>query len=116
MAKAGKRPSTLPGRVQFAGAVLGGKGNAQVNTIPIEAGRTKHGPGRRYWGQSEYAQAAIGVLYPNGIPPGIASTHTFKAKLVRAVQKQLDKDSVYRQRRFKPIGRNTILRAAGLLG
>jgi hypothetical protein len=86
----------------------------KANAILIAARRTKHGPGRRYWGQHEYAQAAIGVLYPDGLPPSIASTRALKAKLVRDVRKQLDKDPVYRRRGFKPVSRNTVLHAAGL--
>jgi hypothetical protein len=81
----------------------------KVAAFVIRAGQTKHGPGRRQWGQREYAQGAISVLYPDGIPPAQA-----KAALVRAVRKQLDKDPVYRARGFKRIGRNTILRAAEL--
>jgi hypothetical protein len=86
-----------------------------ANAILIRAGRTKHGPGRNQWGPHEYAQAAIGVLHPDGLPPTIASTRALRAKLVRDVRKQLDKDPVYRARGFRLIGRNTILRAAGLL-
>jgi hypothetical protein len=88
---------------------------AKANAIHIKGGRTKHGPGRHEWGQFEYAQAAIGVLYPDGLPPEVASTRGLKANLVRAVRKSLNKDSKYCGRRFKRIGRNTILRAAGLM-
>jgi hypothetical protein len=87
----------------------------KANAIHIHAGGTKHGPGRHQWGQYEYAQAAIGVLYPDGIPPDRASARKFKAALVKAVREQLDKDPAYRARGFKRIGRNTILRAVGLL-
>jgi hypothetical protein len=114
MAKATKKTSTIPGRAQFASTIFSGKGNAQVNTIPtIEAGRTKHGPGRRSWGQREFARAAKGVLYPDGLPTDIS--RKFKAQLVRDVRKLLNEDPFYRGRHFRRIGRNTVLRAAGLL-
>ena len=87
----------------------------RVNAIHIKAGGTKHGPGREQWGQYEYAQAAIGVLYPEGISPDVAKVRGFKAKLERAVRAQLNKDLTYRARGFRRIGRNTILRAAELL-
>jgi hypothetical protein len=87
----------------------------KAHAIVIRTGRTKHGPGRQQWGPHEYAQAAIGVLYPDGIPLNVAGTRTFKAKLVRDVRAHLYADPHYRARGFRPIGRNTILRAAGLL-
>jgi hypothetical protein len=83
--------------------------------ILIRAGQTKHGPGRRQWGQYEYAQAAIGVLYPDGLSPSVATSRNLKAKLVRDVRAQLKRDPAYCARGFRLIGRNTILRAAGLL-
>ena len=86
----------------------------RVNAIHIKAGGTKHGPGREQWGQYEYAQAAIGVLYPDGISPSMASVRGFRTKLVHEVRAQLLKDPTYRARGFRRIGRNTILRA-GLL-
>ena len=98
-----------------ATATLTAKTTVKANTIHIKARRTKYGPGRSQKGQHEYAQAAIGVLYPDGLPPSIASTHALKAKLVRAVQRQLRKDPAYQNRRFKKeVSRNTVLRAAGL--
>jgi hypothetical protein len=87
----------------------------RTNAIIIKTGRTKHGPGRYQWGQYEYAQAAVGVLYPDGIPPDAAHKRKFKADLVRAVREQLNKDPAYRARGWRPVGRNTVLRAAGLL-
>jgi hypothetical protein len=97
-----------------ANAVFTAKTAAKANTILIRAGQTKHGPGRSKWGQHEYAMAAIGVLYPDGLPPSAASIRGFKSMLVRAVQRQLNKDSVYRKRGFTPVSRNTVLHAAGL--
>jgi hypothetical protein len=98
-----------------AGATLTTKTTVKANTIHIRARRTKYGPGRSQKGQHEYAQAAIGVLYPDGLPLNITNAHTFKAKLVRAVRKQLRKDPVYRDRGFKKeVSRNTVLRAAEL--
>jgi hypothetical protein len=87
----------------------------KANAIHIKAGRTKHGHGRKQWGQYEYAQAAKGVLYPDGISPETAGERGFKAKLERKVRAQLDRDPAYRARGFRRISRNTILRAAGLL-
>jgi hypothetical protein len=86
-----------------------------VNAIHIRATRTKHGRGRHQWGPNEYAQAAIGALFPDGLPPEVASTRGLKAKLVRDVRERLNENRMYRARRFKRIGRNTILRAAGLM-
>lgn len=87
----------------------------KANAIHIKAGHTKHGSGRRLWGQYEYAQAAIGALYSDGLPADLATARTLKAKLVHDVREQLNKDPQYRARGFRQIGRNTILRAAGLL-
>jgi hypothetical protein len=84
----------------------------KASIIHIRAGGTKHGPGRDHWGQSEYAQAAIGILYPDGISPGIFDERGFKTELVQKVRAQLRTDPEYCSRGFSPISRNTILRAA----
>jgi hypothetical protein len=98
-----------------ATATLTAKTTVKANAIHIKARRTKHGPGRRYWGQREYARAAIGVLYPDGLPLNIANAHAFKAMLVERVRKKLRKDPAYQDRRFKKeVSRNTVLRAAEL--
>jgi hypothetical protein len=82
-----------------------------VDVIHIRAGRTKHGPGRRAWGQFEYAQAAIGVrAQKKPFTLADVAKHGFKAKLVRAVRNALSKDPAYRRRFKRQIGRNTILR------
>jgi len=86
----------------------------KAGAILIKAGRTKHGPGRHRWGQKEYVQAAAGVLYPNGILSNVSDERGFKAKLVRQIRVQLNRDPAYRARGFRRIGRNTILRALGL--
>jgi hypothetical protein len=67
----------------------------KASIIHIRAGRTKHGPGRDRWGQSEYAQAAIGILYPDGISPSLFSERGFKTELVQKVRAQLRRDPYY---------------------
>jgi hypothetical protein len=85
----------------------------KANATHIKVRRTKHGP-RHRWGRHEYAQAAIGVLYPFGIPPELVNRRGFRAELERAVREQLLKDPEYRARGFPLISRNTILEAAGV--
>jgi integrase len=107
-------PWSRGARIRSSRCARRGQMAMKVNAIHVRAGGTKHGPGRDRWGPFEYAQAAIGVLYPDGISPSLFSTRTFKTTLVRDVRAQLRRDPMYRARGFRPIGRNTILRAANV--
>jgi hypothetical protein len=61
-------------------------------------------------GQLEYAQRAICVIYPRVLPQ-----HFNASKLTRDVREQLANDPEYRAIGFKPVSRQTVLRAVKLL-
>jgi hypothetical protein len=94
----------------LAAAKLSDGGGFKAGALPpIHSAETKHGF-RRTWGRYEFAQVAIALIYPDGLPLDID-----KAELVRDVNELLAADPTYRATRLPPITRNTVLAAAGLL-
>jgi hypothetical protein len=91
-------------------ASLEGKGTLDAFAWVIRAAKSPYGP-RPRMGQVEYAQAAICVIYPHGLPKNYSPS-----KLTRDVREQLAKDPEYCAVGFsKPVSRQTVLRAVVLL-
>jgi hypothetical protein len=94
-----RRPQAQPPQQQAA-ASFGGSGGMPMNAFVVHPGKTKYGP--RNWGKLEYAQAAIGALYP--VIPASAN----HSQLVDKVNDHLKRDPGYS---FGKISRQTVMRA-----
>jgi len=97
------------GEIRKAAAVLQGAGNLSAIAWVIRAGKSPYGP-RPRWGQIEYAQTAICELHPHGLPENFNGL-----QLAEDVKEQLARDPNYCAVGFKPISRQTVLRAVKLL-
>src|SRR5262249_550720 len=90
------------------------EGGLKGDLIHIKARKNKHGA-RAHWGKHEWAQAAIGLLLQHGKLPDFSRSRA-KAKLVKKINEQLNRDPAYRALGWGPLSRNTILAAAKAQG
>lgn len=72
----------------------------------VSGGKNKYGGVRKHWREFEYAQAAIGMLYPEGPPIGVN-----QKRLTREVNNFLAKDPQYRVAGFGEISLREVRRA-----
>ncbi len=98
----------VPDKLKVA-ARLAPKSNVLANPHVIKASKSSYGP-RPRWGQIQYAQAALCVIYPNGIPANVNIS-----ALTRRVQAQLNEDRAYHEMHFPPVSRQTVMRAIELV-
>jgi hypothetical protein len=106
MAKATKRKSAKHAAAVVFGPTFGLTAGAYV----VPAKRSWKGPRQKFY-RSEYAVAAIGALYPAGVPDSVGNS-----KLWEQVERRLSRDKIYcaRYARDKDghlISRQTVMRA-----
>jgi hypothetical protein len=94
---------------QDASQLCAGEGGLSANLWVIRAAKSPYGP-RPRWGQIEYVQAAISALHPHGPPKNFNAS-----KLTKDVREHLAKDPDYCAAGFRPVSRQTVLRAVKLL-
>jgi hypothetical protein len=100
-----RRRQAQPQPQQAAAAAFGGTMGGSVGAFVVRPGDSRHGPLPR-WGRREYAIAAIGALYPDGVPKTVKDL-----ALWRKVQERLSADPKFRAAGYTKISRQTVARA-----